>query len=29
LPEEMMKIAAEKTHEIKKAYDLIKENRGM
>lgn len=28
LPEEMMKIAAQKTHEIKQAYDLIRENRG-
>ena len=29
LPEEMMKIATEKTQEIKKAYELIKQNRGM
>ena len=29
LPEEMMKMAAEKTHEIKQAYDTIKESRGM
>jgi len=28
LPEEMMKVAAEKTHEIKSAYDLIKKTRG-
>lgn len=27
LPEEMMKVAAEKTHEIKKAYDIIKQHR--
>lgn len=27
LPEEMMKLAAEKTHEIKSAYDLIKKSR--
>jgi DnaJ like chaperone protein len=29
LPEEMMKLATEKTQEIKKAYELIKEKRGM
>ncbi len=29
LPEEMMKLAAEKTHEIKQAYDAIKAKRGM
>lgn len=29
LPEEMMKIAAEKTHQIKQAYDMIKQSRGM
>ncbi|MEJ2316492.1 MAG: co-chaperone DjlA [Gammaproteobacteria bacterium] len=29
LPEEMMKIAAEKTHRIKQAYDLVKQSRGM
>jgi len=29
LPEEMMKLAAEKTHEIKQAYDAIKDQRGM
>jgi len=28
LPEEMMKIASQKTHEIKQAYDLIREHRG-
>ena len=28
LPEEMMKLATEKTQEIKKAYDLVKEARG-
>jgi DnaJ like chaperone protein len=28
LPEEMMKVAAQKTHEIKQAYDRIKEERG-
>jgi DnaJ like chaperone protein len=27
LPEEMMKIASEKTHQIKMAYDSIKEHR--
>ncbi|KPK12103.1 MAG: molecular chaperone DnaJ [Acidithiobacillales bacterium SG8_45] len=29
LPEEMMKLATEKTQEIKKAYELIKQKRGM
>ncbi len=29
LPEEMMKLAAEKTHEIKQAYETIKAQRGM
>jgi DnaJ like chaperone protein len=29
LPEEMMKIAAEKTHLIKQAYEMIKQSRGM
>ena len=29
LPEEMMKIAAEKTHQIKQAYEMIKQSRGM
>lgn len=29
LPEEMMKVAAQKTHEIKQAYDRIKQERGM
>lgn len=29
LPEEMMKIASEKTHEIKQAYEKIKAHRGM
>lgn len=29
LPEEMMKLAAEKTNEIKQAYEAIKEQRGM
>ncbi|HED40181.1 MAG TPA: co-chaperone DjlA [Chromatiales bacterium] len=29
LPEEMMKIAADKTHEIRTAYELIKKERGM
>jgi len=28
LPEEMMKMAAEKTHQIRKAYELIREQRG-
>ncbi len=28
LPEEMMKIAAQRTHEIRQAYERIKENRG-
>lgn len=28
LPEEMMKVAAQKTHEIKQAYELIKKSRG-
>jgi DnaJ like chaperone protein len=28
LPEEMMKLASQKTHEIKQAYDTIKEKRG-
>ncbi len=28
LPEEMMKLAAERTHEIRQAYELIKKNRG-
>jgi len=28
LPEEMMKIAAEKTHQIRQAYELIREDRG-
>ena len=28
LPEEMMKLAAERTHEIKQAYEFIKENKG-
>lgn len=29
LPEEMMKLAARKTHEIRQAYETIKESRGM
>ena len=29
LPEEMMKIASQKTHEIKQAYEKIKQHRGM
>ena len=29
LPEEMMKLAAQKTDEIKKAYDKVRESRGM
>ena len=29
LPEEMMKVAAEKTHEIKQAYERIREARGI
>jgi DnaJ like chaperone protein len=29
LPEEMMKIAAQKTHEIKQAYEIVKQSRGM
>lgn len=29
LPEEMMKIASQKTHEIKQAYETIKQQRGM
>ena len=29
LPEEMMKVAAQKTHEIKQAYEIIKEARGI
>ncbi len=29
LPEEMMKVAAQKTHEIKQAYEKIKEERGI
>ena len=29
LPEEMMKMAAEKTHRIKQAYEMIKQSRGM
>ena len=29
LPEEMMKVAAEKTHRIKQAYEMIKQARGM
>jgi DnaJ like chaperone protein len=29
LPEEMMKLAAEKTHEIRQAYERIKEKRGL
>ena len=29
LPEEMMQIAAEKTHQIKQAYEMIKQSRGM
>ncbi len=29
LPEEMMKVASQKTHEIKQAYDIIKEARGI
>ncbi len=29
LPEEMMKVATEKTHEIRKAYERIKESRGL
>ncbi len=29
LPEEMMKLAAQKTHEIKQAYEEIKQSRGM
>ena len=29
LPEEMMKVAADKTHEIKQAYEKIKQHRGM
>jgi DnaJ like chaperone protein len=29
LPEEMMKVAAHKTHEIKQAYDIVKQARGM
>ena len=29
LPEEMMKLASQKTHEIKQAYDKIKQQRGM
>jgi len=29
LPEEMMKLAAEKTHEIKQAYETIREQRGI
>ena len=28
LPEEMMKIATQKTHEIRQAYECIKEHRG-
>ena len=28
LPEEMMKMAAEKTHQIRKAYEIIREQRG-
>jgi DnaJ like chaperone protein len=29
LPEEMMKIAAQKTHEIRQAYEQIKQARGL
>lgn len=29
LPEEMMKVASQKTHEIKQAYEKVKEHRGM
>jgi DnaJ like chaperone protein len=29
MPEEMIKLATEKTQEIKSAYDLIKKQRGM
>ena len=29
LPEEMMKVAAQKTHEIKQAYESIKADRGL
>ena len=29
LPDEMMKVAAQKTHEIKQAYELIKQERGL
>jgi DnaJ like chaperone protein len=29
LPEEMMKVASQKTHEIKQAYEKIKQHRGM
>ncbi len=29
LPEEMMKVAADRTHEIKQAYELIKEKKGL
>ncbi|MEN8214100.1 MAG: co-chaperone DjlA, partial [Pseudomonadota bacterium] len=29
LPEEMMKVAADKTHQIKQAYEMIKKARGM
>ncbi len=29
LPEEMMKLATQKTHEIKQAYEVIKQSRGM
>ena len=29
LPEEMMKMAAQKTDEIRKAYERVKETRGM
>jgi len=29
LPEEMMKIASQKTHEIKQAYDVIKKKRDL
>lgn len=29
LPEEMMKLAAQKTHEIRQAYELVKQARGM
>ena len=29
LPEEMMKVASQKTHEIKQAYEIIREARGI